>query len=447
MIKDLIEYFENKKILILGFGREGQSSYKLIRKYLDNQKLYIADQKLDFQNDFDFLEEDNNIACISGDNYLEHLDEYDIILKSPGISFAQIDITNIRKKIKSQLELVLEFFNFFTIGITGTKGKSTTSSLIYQILKDQNVKCKLLGNIGIPIFDYVDTLDFDTTLVLELSSHQLEFIEKSPNIAVLLNIYPEHLDHYKSFDDYAEAKCNIYKNQSRIDWFFYGADNETLKEKVFNPTAKTYRVSLSDSEENNLYIKNEMVYFNDDPIYDINAPKILKGDYNLNNIMFALGIAKVLELDMKKAEETIANFKSLPHRLEYVGNFDGVDYYDNSIGTIPMATIEAVKALKNVDTLIIGGMDRGIGYEELIDFINNSDITNIVCMPKTGHDIAPYLNNNRAIIVETLEEAVKVSKEKTAKGKICLLAPAAASYGFFKNFEEKGDMFQKLVRN
>ena len=115
MIKDLIEYFENKKILILGFGREGQSSYKLIRKYLDNQKLYIADQKLDFQNDFDFLEEDNNIACISGDNYLEHLDEYDIILKSPGISFAQIDITNIRKKIKSQLELVLEFFNFFTI--------------------------------------------------------------------------------------------------------------------------------------------------------------------------------------------------------------------------------------------------------------------------------------------------------------------------------------------
>lgn len=446
MINNLINYFKDKKIIILGFGREGQSSYRLIRRYLKNQKIYVADRNDNFQKNFDFLSDDNNLEFISGENYLDNLNRYDIILKSPGISFVNIDTTEFYDKIKSQVELVLEFFNFFTIGITGTKGKSTTSSLIYDILKNQNIKCKLLGNIGIPIFDFVDTLDDDMTIILEMSSHQLEYTDLSPNIAILLNVYEEHLDHYTSFEKYAEAKCNIYKYQTERDYFLYNCDNEILSKCVNKTNAKTYKVSLENSVNSNIYLKDNKVYFEDREIYDINRPRNLLGDYNLNNIMFALGVSEILNLDIDKTIESISNFKTLEHRLELVGNYDGVFYYDNSIGTVPMATIEAVKALKNVDSLIIGGMDRGVDYSEFIEFLNSSDITNIICMPKTGHDIAKHLKEGKYHIVDTLEEAVNVAKKVTQKGKSCLLSPAAASYGFFKNFEEKGNKFKELVK-
>lgn len=446
MINDLIQYLKNKKILILGFGKEGQSTYKLIRKYLQNQQLYIADNKEDFQKDYKFLEQDNNVTYISGNKYLDNLDEYDIIMKSPGISFVGIDTSKYINKIKSQLELLLEFFNIFTIGVTGTKGKSTTSSLLYKILKEQNRKCMLLGNIGVPVFDYVSSMEDDIIVILEMSSHQLEYMKLSTNIAILLNIYEEHLDHYESFEKYAEAKCNIYRYQKESDYFLYNADNEMLNKLIQTTNGHTYKVSIEDRAGSDIYLRNDKVYFKDKEIYNRNEKRNLIGDYNLNNIMFVLGVSELLKLDINKTIKSISEFKPLEHRLEFVGKYNDVLYYDNSIGTIPMATIEAVKSLKYVDTLIIGGMDRGINYQDFIEYLNNSDIKNIICMPKTGHDIAKALKKERAYIVEDLEEAVNVAKKVTEKGKICLLSPAAASYGFFKNFEEKGDLFKKLVK-
>ena len=440
MINDLVKYLKGKKIIILGFGREGKSTYKFIRKYLKEQTIYIADQK----EEDDFLENDKNAVYINGKAYLKNLEEYDLIIKTPGISFVGIDTSKYIHKIKSQLELLLEFFNVFTIGVTGTKGKSTTSSLIYTILKEQNVKTMLLGNIGTPAFDYIDKIDKETVLVLEMSSHQLEYMELCPNIAILLNIYPEHLDHYASFEKYAQAKCNIFKNQKEADYFIYNLDNEVLQKFVESPKAKTYGVSLKESGD--ICIKNNYVYFKEKPIYNIRSPRKLIGEYNLNNIMFALGVSRILKLDLDKTIKTIENFEPLHHRLEFVGKYNDISYYDNSIGTIPMATMEAVKVLKNVDTLIIGGMDRGLDYTEFIEFLNKSNITNVICMPKTGHDIARKLKKEKVYIVETMEEAVKIAKKVTNKGKSCLLSPAAASYGFFKNFEEKGNIYQELVR-
>lgn len=444
MISDLIQYFKNAKVLILGFGREGQSTYKLIRRYLKEQQLYIADSRKNFEDDYEYLKEDNNVTFIGGDKYLENLDNYDVIMKAPGISFVGIDTSSYIHKIKSQLELLLQFFNVFTIGVTGTKGKSTTSSLIYNILKDQNVKSMLLGNIGVPVFDYIDTIEEDMTLVLEMSSHQLEYMDLSPNIAVLINVYEEHLDHYESFEKYAEAKCNIFTHQKEGDYLLYNSDNEMLNKLVKNTKGTTYKVSLE--SKGDIYLKENKVYFKDRIIYDENEPRKLVGQYNLNNIMFVLGVSEILNLDISKTIKTINQFKTLEHRLELVGRYDDVLYYDNSIGTVPMATIEAVKALKNVDTLIIGGMDRGIDYKDFIEFLNSSNISNIICMPKTGHDIAQHLKEDRRYIVETLEEAVNTAKKVTAKGKICLLSPAAASYGYFKNFEEKGNLYKELVR-
>ena len=446
MINDLISYFKDKKILILGFGREGKSTYNLIRKYLTNQLLYIADQKENFEKDYELLKNDKNLKFISGKNYLDNLNDYDIIMKSPGISFKDVDCSNLSSKIKSQLELLLEFFDNKTIGITGTKGKSTTSSLIYQVLKDQNINTLLLGNIGVPVFDFIETLKKDTTIVLEMSSHQLEFMRHSPNIAILLNVYEEHLDHYNSFNEYAEAKCNIYKYQNENDYFLYNSDNDVLQTLVKNPNAKTYKVSLAGDTNCSIYLNNNEVYFENTPIYNGNEPRKLIGDHNLNNIMFVLGVSKILNLKLDETIKTISEFETLHHRLEFVGKYNDILFYDNSIATIPKATIEAIKALKIVDTLIIGGMDRGLDYREFAEFLNKSDVNNIICMPKTGHDISKMLNNDKAHIVETLEEAVSLSKQITAKNKICILSPAAASYGFFKNFEEKGDKFKELVR-
>ena len=447
MITDLVNYFKNKKILILGFGKEGQSTYKFIRKHLKNQHLYIADQKLNFEENYDFLKNDKHVNFISGEKYLNNLDNYDIIMKSPGISFVNVDTSKILNKIKSELELLLEFFSNFTIGITGTKGKSTTSSLIYKVLKDQNVNTLLLGNIGIPVFDFIDTLENDTTIVLEMSSHQLEFMHHSPNIAILLNIFPEHLDHYTGFEQYAQAKCNIYKNQNEYDYFLYNSDNPTLQKIVKAPKAKTYQISLQGNAESHIYLKQDKIYFENRPIYNKNEQRNLKGDYNLNNIMFVLGVSEILKLDINKTTKSIAEFQTLSHRLEFVGKFNDILFYDNSIATIPTATIEAIKALEIVDTLIIGGMDRGIDYSEFIDYLKTCTVRNIICMPKTGHDIALQLPKNKAYKVETLEEAVDIAKKVTAINKICLLSPAAASYGFFKNFEEKGDLFKQIVRN
>ena len=447
MIHDLINCFKNKKIIILGFGREGQSTYKLIRKYLKEQTIYIADQNENFQSEYDFLKEEKNAIYIGGSSYLKNLENYDIIMKTPGISFAGIDTSKYYYKIKSQLELLLEFFNVFTIGITGTKGKSTTSSLIYSILKEQNVKSMLLGNIGVPVFDYIDQIEKDTKLVLEMSSHQLEYMELSPNIAILLNIYPEHLDHYESFEKYAKAKCNIFYHQKPSDYFLYNDDNETLARLTKEINGRAYKVSLQGKIESDITLKNNYIYFKNSQIYDIREPRKLKGDFNLNNIMFALGVSEILQLDLNKTIKTIQNFETLQHRLEFVGNYNGILYYDNSIATIPMATVEAVKTLKTVDTLIIGGMDRGLDYTEFVQFLNKSDINHIICMPKTGHDIAKKIKKEKAYIVNNMEEAVNVAKKVTRKGKSCLLSPAAASYGFFKNFEEKGDIYQNLVKD
>ena len=357
MIKDLIEYLEDKKILILGFGLEGRSTYKFIRNHLRGKTIYIADREKGFEKNCDILENEKNAIYISGENYLKNLEEYDVIIKAPGISFAEVDTERFYSKIKSQLELLLEFFNVYTIGITGSKGKSTTSTLIYEILKKQGVDCMLLGNIGTPVFDYIDEIKENMTLVLEMSSHQLEYMELSPNIAILLNIYQEHLDHYKSLENYAEAKCNIFKYQGPNDYFLYSKDSEILQEKVKNHDVKSHKycITLQDDakEANNTILKNDKVYINSKEVYNSLDKRNLVGNHNLSNIMFALTVSEILKLDLTKTVHYINNFAPLPHRIERVGEYDSVIYYDDAIATIPEATINSIEGLGNVNTLII----------------------------------------------------------------------------------------------
>lgn len=468
MIEKLLKHLEDKKILILGFGIEGKSSYNFLRKYFPEKQIYIADKKLDLLEEYDYLIEDIYLELNLGSGYLNGINEYDLILKAPGISFKDVDTEKFEHKITNQLELLLEYVDVFTIGITGTKGKSTTSSLIYKILKDQdytkmecNEKCCsfvklerdvfLLGNIGEPIFNDIDMIKKDSIVVLEISSHSLEYIKKSPNISILLNIYEEHLDHYKSIDKYIEAKFNIAKYQNQNNILIYNYDNELMREYNDKYKENDYAISVKELPQvkNKVFFEEENIYCNNEKIINIKEKINLKGNHNLNNIMFALAVCKIMKLDFNKAINTIKNFKPLEHRMEFVARVEDVDYYNDSIATIPEATINGVISIENVNTIIIGGKDRGVNLDKLIEFLEQSEIQNIICLPKIGEYIYEALKdkNKNCYKVMDMEEAVDKAKKVTEKNKVCILSPAASSYGYFKNFEERGNLFKKYVTN
>ncbi len=451
MYNDILENLKNKNICILGFGKEGKSTYKFIRRHLKDKFITIIDK-----NDCSNAEEligDKNIEVISGDNYLDNLSIYDLIFKTPGITFKDMDIENIKSKLTSQLEILLEIYKNNIIGITGTKGKSTTSSLIYKILKDQNKDVYLLGNIGTPVLDEIEKINTNTYLVIEMSSHQLEFIKKSPHIGIILNLFEDHLDHAKTVKHYHECKMNMFKYQTSDDIAIYSKDNLNLVNLINqnNYLANLYSVTLENKKEKNtIYLDNDFVKYNDKILYDKNSKTNLIGNHNLSNIMFCLLISEILNLDIEQTKKSIRDFQPLEHRLELVGTYNDITYYNDSIATIPVATINAIETLKNVDTLIFGGMDRGINYQDLVDYLKKCNVRNLICMPTTGYDIGKILEsenvNKNIYYIETLDDAVRLAKKITEKGKICLMSPAASSYEYFKNFEEKGNKFKELVR-
>lgn len=444
--ENIFNFLKDKKVLILGFGREGKSTYNLIRKYDKDKVIGIADMKEITDED---VINDNSVILHIGDNYLDSVYEYDLVIKGPGVIIKDYFNDEVKKKITCQTDLFIRFCSNKTIGITGTKGKSTTSSLMYHILKNMNVNSIFMGNIGIPCFDVVDEIEDETICVLELGCHQLEYMKHSPNISVILNIYEEHLDHYSSLNAYIEAKENIYKYQSSNDYVILGS-TELLNNKV-NTVSKKIIFEKIDNDcfyvdkKLNMIINNELINFSKSDI-----KTNLVGEHNYYNILVCLIISKLLDLNLDDCIKTISTFNGLPHRLQLVGTYNGVTYYDDSIATSIPSVINAIEALKNVDSIIIGGMDRGLDYNPLVDYLNNSAVNNILLLPATNDRIYDLFmdkeTTKNVVKVANMEEAVELGKKLTEKNKVCLLSPAAASYGFYKNFEERGDHFQELIK-
>lgn len=444
-MKDKIfEYLKSKgKILILGFGREGKSTYNLIRSIDPSITIGIADLK---EIDDEKVLSDSNVVLHIGDNYLDSCSSYDVIVKGPGVIIKDYLPEEVRNRITCQTDLFVKFCNAKMIGITGTKGKSTTSSLMYHILKNIGKKTVLMGNIGIPVFDTIDDIDEDTICVMELGCHQLEYMKNSPNISVVLNIYEEHLDHYLSMQHYVDSKKNIYKYQKENDYVLLGNSPYLNDSDIISTVIRN-----DESSNNSFYLTDSELVINYNS--SIHIPKIsiitkLKGEHNLFNILVCLTIINILGFDIEKSIKTIESFDGLHHRMECVGTFDGVTYYDDSIATSIPSVIYAVKSLEKVDTIIIGGMDRGLDYTDLVNYLNESNVNNILLLPDTNKRIHfLFTGSSKNIIdVKDMVEAVAIAKKVTEKGKICLLSPAAASYGFYKNFEERGDHFTSLVK-
>jgi UDP-N-acetylmuramoylalanine--D-glutamate ligase len=447
---------ENKKVLLLGFGREGQSSYRLIRRVLPELHLTIADADTSVCEN-EGLKGDNFLDLRLGKGYLEGLNKFDRIMKSPGISLKDISSDFDPSSITSQTDLFLRRFFSQVVGVTGTKGKSTTVTLIHHILKLAEKESLLMGNIGRPAFDVVDEVGPETILVFEMSSHQLEYINRSPHIAVLLNLYEEHLDAYRSFNDYQAAKMNIAKYQENDDIFLFNNDDERIRHLISTIDFPGHFFSLSfhTVSDDGCYIReNKIIYSSGgktEEIFDLSRKIKLKGNHNLLNIMAAISICKQSGIDSEIIAEGISSFRGLEHRIEYVGEYRGIHFYNDSIATIPEACMEAVKALGNVDTLILGGFDRGIDYSELARFLSVSTVRNLILTGEAGkrilHEIRDIKTPGQTLfLLSRFDDFPEIVLKVTKQGSICLLSPAAASYDEFRNFEMRGKRFKELVR-
>ena len=387
--------FDGQSVLIWGYGREGRSMERFLATYCHPREVAVFEGKR------------------------EDIDEskYDVILKSPGIVMDDDD-----PKYSSMTEVFLREFRDRVIGVTGTKGKSTTSAMLAHVLGQcLSQKVILLGNIGKPCLDYYGEIDEDTVVVFELSCHQLAHLHTSPRVAVFLNLFEEHLDYYRTVERYFAAKRNITAYQSENDRFFVGTQVPPIETK-----AATTAIEFATAPDYHLQVL---------------------GEHNNYTAEFVFRIAtEVYGVSAEAAKAALRTFTGLPHRLQRLGEKDGVTYYDDSISTIPNATIEALLSIPNAYSVIIGGMDRGINYDALIEFIKKNPQFYYILAYESGRRIYEQVSDCKSCVyVDDLAAAVETAKRQTPAGRACVLSPAAASYGYFKDFEERGEKFREMV--
>lgn len=441
---------KDKKVLILGLGKEAASTLKYLRKEFPNEVIGVADKKTlkELEGDVQkIIAKDSKLKLHLGRNYQESLNLYEVIFRSPGVLFPKVTSA----KITSQAKVFVETYRDKIIGITGTKGKTTTSSLIYKILKDAKLNVKLVGNIGNPPFDYMDKLKNTKFFVFELSSFQLQDLQKSPHVSVFLNLYKEHLDYHGGYENYKRAKTNIIKWQGKKDFAIYNYDSSAVGEIVRKTKATKIPFSIQRKLHSGVYIEGDWLMYNGEKILKTADTK-LKGRFNLNNILAAISVAKILNIENQSIASSVKSFKPVKHRLERIGNFGGVIYYNDSIATIPEATIAAMETLSpNVDTLIVGGYNRGVDYSLLSKRIIEEKTPNIIFFPETGKIISDGIKLQKKYLpkyfsVKNMKAAVKIAAKITKKGKICLLSPASSSFNMFKNYQDRGEQFIKYVK-
>lgn len=445
-MKNIISFIENKKTVIWGMGREGISTFNYIRSIYPEMHLTLADSKQIDMTPYpccDFWDTEKQGIDFDG---------FDYIFKSPGIPVFHPE--KIIDRLTSQTEVFLTAFGGNTFGITGTKGKSTTSSLLYHLLKKHDDNTVFVGNIGIPCFDYIDRIDENTSVVFEMSCHQLEFVRHSPHVGVVLNLYEEHLDHYVTMENYIKAKSHVFSFQQENDTVILNcSDLDTLSVYPRKGRLITACDGLGKSVPADISVSGNTVTVPGGSVEIVPEDTWLVGKHNLYNIGIDYFICReFFDISNEEFKASLASFRPLAHRLERVGTFGGVTYYDDSISTICRSAINAVKSLGNVGTIILGGMDRGIDYNDLADFLTTADIDNIVLVGQTTGRMEAlfreYGIDSRISIYPCyyFDKGVEKAMEITAKGKICLLSPAASSYDMFKNFEVRGEEFQRLVR-
>ena len=436
---------ENKKILILGMAKSGFEVAKLLSK--GNNKIIVTDQKDQDKSQIEELEKlgISFVKTIEPEVILDNT--FDMLIKNPAVLPYHPCVEKARSlgiPIVNEMEVAYHYINkpVRIIGVTGSNGKTTTVTLIHEVLKKAKTKVKLGGNIGTPLSKIVNDLEENDILLLEISDHQLiDFHDFKTDISVLTNLCPTHLDYHGSYENYKDVKKKIFEHHTNKDYAIINAGNYDSMELTKDIASTKY------------YFNNEENFIGDDGIYVDNkkvidkSEIIIKGTHNYENILVTYLVAKLLDIDFKYVMEVLKEFKGVEHRLEFVRSLNGVNYYNDSKSTNPTSTITALNSFdKNID-LILGGMERSQDFNDLSPY--KDKIKKIYAIGEVRKRIMEFAKENdiEAEEFENLSSAMKKIKEEVASGDTVLLSPASASWDQYLRFEDRGNEFKEIVNN
>ncbi len=439
--------FENKKIFILGMARSGYEAAKLLSDY--NNEIIVTDGKEQKEELVSELESLGVKVIITSDQLSLLDDSFDYVIKNPGIKYDNPVVVKAKElgiKVINEVEMAYSFLDKSVniIGVTGSNGKTTTTTLISEFMKNSFDNVYLGGNIGIPLSNFVRDIKPNSYLVLEISDHQLcDMYDFKTNVSVLTNITPTHLDFHKSYEVYQMTKKKIFNNHTSDDLAVINKDDEVSMK--ITDDIKSTKVYYGHDKTNLAYYDEEGIYYDGKLVIKLDDI-ILKGKHNYQNIMGAIIAVKKYGVTNEVIQKVLKEFKGVEHRLEYVDTIDGVTYYNDSKATNCVSTITALNSFDKPTILLLGGYDRGHSFHDLDDSMKN--VKCVVCFGETKNRIEEFCNdlNIKCYKNDTLKEAMNVVKDICAPGDVVLLSPACASWDQYDRFEDRGDEFKKLVR-
>lgn len=439
--------FENKKIFILGMARSGYEAAKLLSDY--SNEIIVTDGKEQDSSLVSELESLGVKVIITGDQLSLLDDSFDYVIKNPGIKYDNPVVVKAKElgiKVINEVEMAYSFLDKSVniIGVTGSNGKTTTTTLISEFMKNSFDNVYLGGNIGIPLSNFVRDIKPNSYLVLEISDHQLcDMYNFKTNVSVLTNITPTHLDFHKSYEVYQMTKKKIFNNHTSDDLAVINKDDEVSMK--ITDDIKSTKVYYGHDKTNLAYYDEEGIYYDGKLVIKLDDI-ILKGKHNYQNIMGAIIAVKKYGVTNEVIQKVLKEFKGVEHRLEYVDTIDGVTYYNDSKATNCVSTITALNSFDKPTILLLGGYDRGHSFHDLDDSMKN--VKCVVCFGETKNRIEEFCNdlNIKCYKNDTLKEAMNVVKDICTPGDVVLLSPACASWDQYDRFEDRGEEFKKLVR-
>ena len=428
-----LEQYKGKKVALLGFGEEGKVSYEFFSKA--GADVYVYDE---------YTSDDHPANTTVDEAEMWELDDYDLIIRTPGMPLHRIRTTN---DVTSATQLFFDLCPAKIIGVTGTKGKGTTSSLIAEILKQAGQTTYLLGNIGKPALAELEKIESDDIVVFELSSFQLWNMESSPSIAVVLMIEPEHQDVHEDLDDYLDAKSNISAHQSANDVTVFHPFNEMSERVAMNGSGMKKKYMTIDTAR----IDFGKLMYGTQYIMDTDDFGLI-GPHNRENICAAVTAVWEITQDKSAIKKAVEEFTGLEHRLELAGEIDGVKYYNDSFATVPAASIAAIKSFDSPEIVILGGSDKGSNYDDLAEAISMApNVKKALLIGEMATNIENSLKKfdfqNYEKVSGGIDDIVKRASDLAEEGDVVLLSPACASFDMFSSYKERGKLFKDAVGN
>ncbi|MFD1172011.1 UDP-N-acetylmuramoyl-L-alanine--D-glutamate ligase [Oceanobacillus picturae] len=445
-MKQLID-FPYSNVLVLGLARSGTAAANVL---LENSK-NVRINDMHAKEDDETVEElkSKGAEVILGTHPLHVLDGIDIIVKNPGIPYDNIILAEAMKRdipIITEIELAGQLADGEIIAITGSNGKTTTTTLTTEMLSESNLAVKVAGNIGLVATEIAQTVERDESLVLELSSFQLLGIQRfKPSIAVLLNIFEAHLDYHKTMGNYMEAKFNIFRNQTETDYLVYNADDTKIVTAIEKAPSLKVPFSVTQRLPNGAWMDQDYLYYREEKVMPV-ADIVLVGEHNLENILAAIAAAKLRGATNEGIYKVLTTFSGVKHRLQFVDNIKQRLFYNDSKATNMLATQKALSSFKQPVILLAGGLDRGNDFQALLPYLKH--VKGLVVFGQTAgklKKLGEQADITNIVSAEDVEDAVVKAYQASAEEDVILLSPACASWDQYRTFEERGDMFIQAV--